>query len=93
MGERESWELGKPFLKKYFFTFNIDKKIIGFYNLDKKDNDKDEKKINPIFYIVLVIVIIILISSFSWSCYLFAKFIYLKRKKNRYKKLAKELLD
>ncbi len=30
------WELGKPFLKKYMFFFNQDKKIIGYYQI--KDN-------------------------------------------------------
>ena len=41
-----AWNLGIPFLRKYQFTFNEDKKVIGFYNIDKKDNDKDKDKEN-----------------------------------------------
>ena len=33
------WELGKPFIKKYMFFFNQDKKIIGYYQInDNKFN-------------------------------------------------------
>ena len=36
-----TWNLGIPFLRKYQFTYNENKKVIGFYNIDKKDKDKD----------------------------------------------------
>jgi len=29
---KESWRMGEPFYKKYNFTFNLDAKMIGFYN-------------------------------------------------------------
>ena len=95
MRERESWQLGKPFLKKYFFTFNIDKKIIGFYNLEKNDNDydydKNNKKIKTKIY-VYIIMTIILLGVFCWLCYLFAKSIYFKRKKLKNKNITSELM-
>ena len=46
--EKNTWQLGKPFFKKYPFTINLDAKTIGFY-LDKiedinnnNDNDNDD---------------------------------------------------
>lgn len=43
------WGLGIPFLRKYQFTFNEDKKVIGFYNDENKininNNDGKDKKI------------------------------------------------
>ena len=92
MRERDSWILGKPFLQKYLFSFNIDKKIIGFYNLDKNnENDNNQKKINPKIYLYIVI-IIILIGIISWLCYLFAKLIYFKRRKVINKNITSELM-
>ena len=92
MRERDSWILGKPFLQKYLFSFNIDKKIIGFYNLDKNNgNDNNKKKINPKIYLYIVI-IIILIGIISWLCYLFAKLIYFKRRKVINKNITSELM-
>jgi hypothetical protein len=55
------WELGKPFLKKYMFFFNQDKKIIGYYQI--KDN-----KYNFFPWI--------LISFFSIIIFVLGKYIY-----------------
>jgi hypothetical protein len=55
------WELGMPFLKKYFFTYDYDNKYIGFYNskkLFKNDNDKDETKNNDKNLLLLVIILL-----------------------------------
>ena len=74
LNNRDKWKLGKPFLKKYLFTFDLDKKMIGFYNpniIDKNDekinNNKDKK------YIMIIIIIIILSLISFFVCYLLAK--------------------
>ena len=74
----DKWRFGKSFLKKYLFTFDLDRKSIGFYNTkineeDGKKNNKDEKSINN-FYIFIIIIVLSLIAFFL--CYLFAKKIY-----------------
>ena len=74
----DKWRFGKSFLKKYLFTFDLDRKSIGFYNTkineeDGKKNNKDEKGINN-FYIFIIIIVLSLIAFFL--CYLFAKKIY-----------------
>ena len=57
ISSRNNWRFGKPFLKKYFFSFNVDKKIIGFY--DMNNNEKKDEKANN--YIALYIFVIILL--------------------------------
>jgi len=39
---KESWMMGKPFYRKYKFTFNLDAKILGLYN-PKYDYDVEEE--------------------------------------------------
>ena len=83
------WKLGKPFLKKYQITLDLDSKKIYFYNFLAKDNE--EKNINEknnninlkeilliIFCSVLLIILVILVIKLL--------------KKNR-KKRANELKD
>ena len=51
-----NWELGQPFIRKFNFFFDADKKLIGYYSeFDNKDNNHFMK----IFLIVLFIFIII----------------------------------
>ena len=57
ISSRNNWRFGKPFLKKYFFSFNVDKKMIGFY--DMNNNEKKDEKANN--YIALYIFVIILL--------------------------------
>ena len=66
------WKLGKPFLKKYKFIFEHDKRIIGFYN---KENLYDNKKIFSYFLIFLCFFIIIILS------FILFKLSFKKRKK------------
>ena len=53
------WKLGKPFLKKYIFIFEQNKRIIGFYN---KENLYDNKQYFSYFLIFLCFFIIIILS-------------------------------
>jgi len=84
---RSNWILGKPFLKKYFFSFNYDDKILTFYETEKKENTSNNDDEN-IKNFILILVIIILVAIFALLGFLLAKFIY------KYKKrIATELLD
>ena len=94
------WRLGKPFLKKYHFTFNYNEKFISFYlNTDNTDDDKNNgnsgqnggDKNGGISYVALVIIIIGTIILVLIICFLVFKF-YLYDKFFR-KKRANELDD
>ena len=79
--------MGKPFLKKYFFSFNYDDKILTFYETENKENTFDNNAENYKTFI-LILVIIILLAIFALLGFFLAKFIY------KYKKrIATELLD
>ena len=98
---RTNWILGKPFLNKYFFSFNYNEKILTFYEMDKEENkeeknkeekNKKEKNIEnnkEDKTIIYVIIIIILIIIFSLLGFFLAKFIYSHYKKRK----ATELLN
>lgn len=69
------WKFGEIFLKKYFFTFNQNKKSIGFYE-NMKDNNDDgshNKNINNNIGIIILligiglIVINVIIGIFVWK--------------------------
>ena len=38
------WKFGKIFLQKYFFNFEPDKKLIGFYNNNLKSEEEEKKE-------------------------------------------------
>ena len=89
MSYRKYWKLGKPFLRKYFFTFNLEKKIIGFY--DTSINDQENKnKSNKLKYVYIAIIIALIIIVCILG-YFLAKVIY-KNKINKRKK-ADELIS
>ena len=74
----DKWRFGKSFLKKYLFTFDLDRKSIGFYNTkiiekDEQKNNKDDNGTNNI-YIFIIIIVLSLIAFFL--CYLIARKIY-----------------
>ena len=92
MNERNTWKLGKPFLKKYIFSFNIDKKKIGFYNTGIEDINEANKKIKKKAYFIYIIVILILLGIMTCICYLFAKKIYFNKKRIINKNITSELM-
>ena len=68
MGYRKNWRMGKPFLKKYFFSYNTDKKVIGFYVLENKDNKKEEEeKLNKLEVVYIIVIIILLLITIGLS--------------------------
>ena len=86
------WKFGKPFLKKYQITLNLDAKRINFYNIYKEINNDDdihrnyrkEKKKN----IILIIICIIL-----FGVLLVITLFLVKKIKGERKRRANELKD
>ena len=72
------WILGKPFLKKYLFLYNMDTKMIGFYKNEKDKaidnivtNKQKASKFNTsIFINVVLFIVIIILSIFIYHCYI-----------------------
>ena len=88
----DNWIMGRPFLQKYQFFINPEKKNINFYyNLDltNKNGEEDEPKNNSnfILYIIIVVslIIIIILGFLFWKYYTEAK--------NNKRKRANELDD
>ena len=53
------WEIGTPFIKKYFFTYDYDNKYIGFYDNKKIiSNNKKYYKTKKIIKIIIVIIVL-----------------------------------
>ena len=84
-----SWIMGRPFLQKYQFFINPDKKNINFYsnsdmmnkNEEKAEETNNNKKSNTILYIIIIVwlIIIIVLGFFLWKYYSEAKNIKKKR--------------
>ena len=91
MNYRNTWRMGKPFLKKYFFSYNVDKKIIGFYDLSNKDKkeDNNENSENKYQVLYIILIIILLIATVGLSYVLTINFC----KKKEHKKRANLLED
>ena len=88
MGVRDNWRMGKPFLKKYFFSYNVDKKIIGFYSMEPIEEKKmEESNDSDVLYIILIC--FLLLSAIGLS-YIITRFCF---RKNQPKKKAELLED
>ena len=79
-----NFELGKPFLKKYQITYNVETNTIHYYNNDlltKKNKKylKNNTQKKKIIYILFIFGIIIIISFAVISLYIIQK-VYQKRK-------------
>ena len=83
----DNWILGKPFLKKYQLTFDMDGKTIGFYtNINKNGKYFYVKKTSKFTAIALIFCILIIIGLVAFI------FIYLRRRQFK-KRNANELDD
>ena len=83
------WKLGKPFLKKYQITLNLDAKSISFYNHNIKEEIKDNKNNNEkTEYIILIVICIIL-----FIILFIISLLFIKKLKGERKKRANELKD
>ena len=81
------WKMGKPFLKKYQFSFNYDQKMLSFYNRI----DDEPKQKNGVSTVVFILVIIATIIIVSIICFIIFKFFLYERFFR--KKRANELDD
>ena len=91
MRYRNNWRMGKPFLKKYFFSFNEDKKIIGFYDLKNIDNDKESKvNLRNVIYLIVIIVLLLFIGILA---FVFAKIFYTIKKPKKRANLLEDTTD
>ncbi len=91
--EKKYWCLGIPFFKKYRFSFDYEKKLIGFYNQSfhfepNKQNISGKDKNNLVVLKIIVIFVLLLIAFFIVG-FIIKK---LTNKKKRKKKLN-ELVD
>ena len=98
--EKEMWDLGEPFYKKYTFTINKDAKTIGFYigkekNQTQNDtiiNDKNENnkkdKSGRLYKIIKYLIEIIVITILLFIAYYIGVTVRERRKKR-----ANELKD
>ena len=81
----KNWRMGKPFLKKYQFSFGPDNELIYFYsNKDvKKENDSKRKTYiyTSIILVLVTIVIVSIICFILFKCYLYDKY-YRKKRAN-----------
>ena len=74
-----SWEVGLPFLQKYFFNYNYDTNLISYYNNDlAKYAEEDKKGRFSAGKIILIIFLCIFISFLGF--YLGRKYILMRRK-------------
>ena len=93
---RSKWSLGKPFLRKFLFIFEYDKKLIQLLSIknDKDDNNNiyDNSINNDIYKIIIIIILAIILGIiiFLIGSFLGKKYAIYKRKN---KKRANELED
>ena len=84
--------IGKIFLKKYSFTFNLDTKMIGYYNIDLpggKKNKNEEKiySFSSKYKALIISLIIVLVIIFGIFGFYLGKFVYDKVRKKRINEL------
>ena len=77
-----TWIIGKPFLKKYFFSYNYNMKIMTYYknNISNKEKEDFNNKNNNLILIIIIIFLIIICSILG---FLMAKYFYNSKKKNK----------
>ena len=86
---KKVWELGKPFLQKYAFSFNFDSKLIWYY---KKINYNREKEIiydksymkETYIFICIIIVLSIILGIIS---FILGRILFKQKKKIKAKEL------
>ena len=82
--------VGKPFMKKYQFSFEPDKKLIYFYSTKNKKSEIKDNNINNnenkkyIFIIIVIICAFVLILAFIFFLFKFFLMKYMNRSKKAY---------
>ena len=91
------WILGKPFIKKYLFLYDMDSKMIGFYNKDThvtvdniEINNKKEGNFNlSIFFNIFLCIIIIILIFILYHCYVNKRRIRANELEDKFNYIAK----
>ena len=68
-----TWILGKLFMKKYSLVYDLDKKIIGTYIGNKKEDEEGKNPINLTLLILLIALGILVISLIIFIIFYFKK--------------------
>ena len=92
---KDDWILGEPFYRKYTFSFNLDSKIVGFYNKIfhieniNEEDVTDDKKNNQIKWIILLSILGLILLVLL----MYLSFYYGMKLKEGRKKRANELKE
>ena len=75
------WVMGKPYTKKYQFSFNPDKRTIIFYSLNNKEEVNKHNNNDKIFIIlgIIIFILLVIIGILLWKFYLKDKYLRKKR--------------
>ena len=93
--DNDDWILGEPFYKKYTFSFNLDARIVGFYDKifpDEKNNEEtieNNNESNNTMKIILIIICCLILIALL----MFLSFYYGMKLKEGRKKRANELKE
>ena len=83
------WKLGESFFAKYQFTFDLDKKTVGFYNKNfKNENISEQPKSSGSMNVLYIIILVIIVAILVVVAYFFGKKLNESRKRR-----ANELND
>ena len=68
------WKLGEPFFAKYQSTFDLDKKTVGFYNKNfKNENTSEQPKSSGSMTALYIIILVIIVAVLVVVAYYFGK--------------------
>lgn len=76
-----NWELGNIFLKRNMLVFDMDRKIIGFYN---KNIGLKQVSSNRMFWMIFIIIIAVIVFLCILIAFIIIKFFYGQRQKKAY---------
>ena len=88
------WEFGSPFLKKYQFVFNEDKKKMGYYvsNITDSEEKEDPQNSKKSYVIIICVLVFIIICIFGVLAFLIKKGIIQLPRKRRANELEEDIL-
>ena len=84
------FEMGKIFLKKYFFSYDIDRKTISFYNENIPIENKNNKDKDKSYLKYLIITGIVFLVASCIVGFYFGKKIYEKSRNKRKNELEED---
>ena len=76
-----NWELGNIFLKRNLLVFDMDRKIIGFYN---KTIEFKQISSNKTFWVIFIIIIAVIVFCCVLIAFIIIKLFYGQRRKKAY---------